>query len=72
LLAPDGSVPASSNTVIGPISVVPDTRTVTGSFVPDPASAALNVVSEVTNVVIDRSYLLETNAALTTIPVTVS
>ncbi len=38
----------------------------------DPASAALNVMSEITSVVINRDFLLEANPSLATIPVTVS
>ncbi|MCX6855035.1 MAG: hypothetical protein NTV80_09035, partial [Verrucomicrobia bacterium] len=59
-------------------SAIADTRTQPTGFTyihlkgTDPASTALNVVSEITSVVINRDFLLETNPALTTIPVTVS
>ncbi len=117
LLAPDNAIMTSSTSVIGLVTAVPDTRTISGNLQPTaalplqagalyrlrvrlvnttaapvtedtgtqatgktyihltgtvPNSSTLNVVSEITAVTIDRSFLLETNAARTTIPVTVS
>jgi hypothetical protein len=116
LLDPGDTVVLRSNSIMGMISTVPDTRTVSGFLTPsgasplqigvgyrlrvklhnittgvmddtgtqttgrtfihmlgtDPASSALNAVTEITAVTINREYLLETNVNRTTIPVDVS
>jgi hypothetical protein len=116
LLDPADTIMAAGNTVMGLISTVPVTQTVSGHLTPsaaqrlqvgvhyrvrarlvnsttattedtrtqptgktyihftgtDPATVALNVVSEVTSITVDRRHLIETNANRRTIPVTVN